>query len=91
MNVVIYFNDIHGKHNPYTNAFILNEGKISASIQEPKCYVTFSEWIEEELIPHERMNDDEVQDQYDNVYEDYYNVHYTLSIRDYLKYLKNHI
>ena len=72
MNVVVYFNDI-------TDAFILNEGQV-ASIEEPKCYVKFSEWIEKELIPHERESEDEDC-----------NVTYVLSIRDYLKYLKNHI
>ena len=88
MDVVVFFNDIHGKHNPYTDAFILNEGQISASIEEPKCFMRFEEWIEEQLIPHERDDEDEVQDQYENVWTDYWNVTYRLSIRDYLKFLK---
>lgn len=88
MNVVIFFNDIHNKYDSYTDAFILNEGEISASIEAPKCYMTFSEWIEEQLIPHENESENEIQDQYDNVYTDYWSETYRLSIRDYLKFLK---
>ena len=88
MNVVIFFNDIHMRYDSYTEAFIVNEGQISASIEEPKCFMRFEEWIEEQLIPHERDDDDEIQDQYDNVYADYWNVTYSLSLRDYLKFLK---
>lgn len=88
MNVVIFFNDIHMRYDSYTEAFIVNEGQISASIEEPKCFMRFEEWIEEQLIPHERDDEDEVQDQYDNVWTDYWNVTYSLSLRDYLKFLK---
>ena len=76
------------RYDSYTEAFIVNEGQISASIEEPKCFMRFEEWIEEQLIPHERDDEDEVQDQYDNVWTDYWNVTYGLSLRDYLKFLK---
>ena len=88
MDVVIFFNDINMKYDSYTDAFIFNEGEISASIEEPKCFMRFEEWIEEQLIPHERDDENEIQDQYDNVYTDYWSVTYRLSIRDYLKFLK---
>ena len=89
MDVVIFFNDINMKYDSYTDAFILNEGEITASIEEPKCFMRFEEWIEEQLIPHERDDEDEVQDQNDDVYADYWSVAYRLSIKDYLKFLKH--